>query len=81
MALDVKLRQRMSHHRIGRITAAHRGQYRWCLAIAWQLALWAENLFDTEYADGYNAIASDLNAPYIRRNKPRFYGIEAIYSW
>lgn len=50
-------------------------------ASAWQLALWAENLFDTEYADGYNGIASDLNAPYVRRNKPRFYGIEAIYSW
>jgi iron complex outermembrane receptor protein len=50
-------------------------------ASAWTLALWAENLFDTEHALGYNGIASDLNAPYVRRNKPRFFGVEAIYSW
>lgn len=50
-------------------------------ASAWQLALWAENLFDTEYVVNYNGIASDLDSPYVRRNTPRFYGAEVIYSW
>lgn len=50
-------------------------------ASAWQVAIWAENLFDTEYVVQYNGIAEDLNAPYVRRNTPRFYGAEIIYSW
>ncbi len=48
---------------------------------AWQVALWAENLFDTEHVVGYSGISSDLNTPYVRRNKPLFYGLEVIYSW
>ncbi len=48
---------------------------------AWQVALWAENLFDTEQVVNYNGIASDLDAPYVRRNRPRFYGLEVIYTW
>jgi iron complex outermembrane receptor protein len=48
---------------------------------AWQVALWAENLFDTEHVVGYNGIAEDLNGPYVRRNRPRFFGAEVIYSW
>jgi iron complex outermembrane receptor protein len=50
-------------------------------AAAWQLALWAENLLDTEYVVNYNGIASDLDSPYVRRNTPRFFGAEVIYSW
>ena len=47
----------------------------------WQVAVWAENLFDTEYALGYNSITSDLGSPYVRRNFPRMYGMEVIYTW
>ena len=47
----------------------------------WQVALWAENLFDTEYVVSYNAISSDLGSPYVRRNFPRMYGVEVIYNW
>jgi iron complex outermembrane receptor protein len=47
----------------------------------WQVALWAENLFDTEHVVGYNAITSDLGSPYVRRNLPRMYGMEVIYNW
>jgi outer membrane receptor protein involved in Fe transport len=47
----------------------------------WQVAVWAENLFDTEYALGYNSISSDLGSPYVRRNFPRMYGMEVIYNW
>ncbi len=48
---------------------------------AWQVALWAENVFDTEYVVVYNGITSDLGSPYVRRNFPRMYGLEVIYSW
>jgi iron complex outermembrane receptor protein len=48
---------------------------------AWQVALWAENLFDTDYVVGYNAISADLGSPYVRRNYPRMYGLEVIYNW
>lgn len=48
---------------------------------SWQVALWAENLFDTEYIVSYNAISSDLGSPYVRRNFPRMYGMEVIYKW
>lgn len=48
---------------------------------AWQVALWAENVLDTDYVVSYNAVAADLNAPYVRRNFPRMYGIEVIYKW
>ena len=48
---------------------------------AWQVALWAENIFDTEYVVVYNAITADLGSPYVRRNLPRMYGLEVIYKW
>ena len=48
---------------------------------SWQVALWAENLFDTDYVVSYNAISSDLGSPYVRRNFPRMYGMEVIFNW
>lgn len=48
---------------------------------AWQVAVWAENLLDTDYVVTYNGITSDLNSPYVRRNFPRMYGMEVIYKW
>lgn len=48
---------------------------------AWQLALWGENIFDTEQVVAYNGIAADLDSPYVRRNTPRFFGAEVIYTW
>lgn len=47
----------------------------------WQVALWAENLFDTEHVVSYNAITAQLGSPYVRRNFPRMYGLEVIYNW
>jgi len=47
----------------------------------WRVALWAENLFDEDYAVGYNAITAQLGSPYVRRNYPRMYGVEVFYNW
>lgn len=50
-------------------------------AQVWQVALWAENLFDTEYIVSFNSISADLGSLYVRRNFPRMYGMEVIYKW
>jgi iron complex outermembrane receptor protein len=48
----------------------------------WEIALWAENLFDYDYATRINPItALALGTPYVRREKPRFWGVEFIVTF
>jgi iron complex outermembrane recepter protein len=51
----------------------------------YEASLWVKNLFDKEYVSGnvtaVNKIAESLGSPYIRRDDPRFYGVDVKYNY
>jgi len=48
----------------------------------YQVAMYAQNLFDNRYVTGINYItATTLNTPYVRPQSPRFWGAELTYRF
>ncbi|PCJ30264.1 MAG: hypothetical protein COA90_09860 [Gammaproteobacteria bacterium] len=67
---DYEHRDSAYHYTNMKVTWQPRGE-------AWQLALWAENMFDNRYAYSITPMtASILGTPYINSRKPRLFGVE-----